>query len=218
MSPTVERGRAVRYPRSVRLAYHVMSSPLGLLFLARTERGLKFLEFMDRRSLKRTIAAHEHIVADATWEPSLLELKPVVDQLEGYFSGTVHRFDLPLDPEGTAFQRLVWGALITIPFAHTRSYGEIAGAIGQPKSARAVGLANNQNPIALIIPCHRVIGADGSLVGYGGGTHRKRWLLDHEARVAKLDALPIREKPKPQVVARAVKAAAARAAGRRTTK
>jgi O-6-methylguanine DNA methyltransferase len=194
-----------------------MSSPLGLLFLARAERGLKLLEFMDRRSLKRTIAAHEHVVPDASWEPSLLELKPVVDQLEGYFSGTVHRFDLPLDPEGTAFQRLVWGALLTIPFAHTRSYGEVAGAIGQPKSARAVGLANNQNPIALIIPCHRVIGADGSLVGYGGGTQRKRWLLDHETRVARLDALPIREKSRPQV-ARAAKAAAARAATRRTTK
>lgn len=217
MSATVERGKAVRYPRAVRLAYHVMSSPLGLLFLARSERGLKFLEYMDRRSLKRTIAAHELIVPDATWEPSLLELKSVVDQLEGYFSGTVHRFDLQLDPEGTAFQRLVWRALLAIPFAHTRSYGEIAGAIGQPKSARAVGLANNQNPIAVIIPCHRVIGADGSLVGYGGGTQRKRWLLDHEARVAKLDALPIREKAKPPV-ARAAKAAAARAATRRTTK
>ena len=176
------------YPNNVRLAYHVMSSPLGLLFLARSERGLRYLEFMDRRSLKRTIAAHESTDPGAAWEPSLLELKPVVDQLESYFSGMLTRFDFPLDPDGTAFQHAVWRALLGIPYAETRSYGEVARVIGQPRAARAVGLANNQNPIAIVVPCHRVVGAGGSLVGYGGGMHRKKWLLDHEARFARLEA------------------------------
>jgi O-6-methylguanine DNA methyltransferase len=162
-----------------------MSSPLGLLFLARTGRGLRFIEFMERKSLKRVFAAHAAQIADATWEPSLLELKPVADQLEGYFCGNVKRFSLPLDLVGTDFQLLVWRALCAIPYGATRTYGQIATAIGQPKATRAVGLANNRNPIAIIVPCHRVIGADGSLTGYGGGLPRKRKLLDLEARFAR---------------------------------
>jgi O-6-methylguanine DNA methyltransferase len=165
-----------------------MSSPLGLLFLASSPRGLRYLEYMDRRSLKRTIAGHESTAPGATWDPSLLELKPVVDQLSAYFSGTLTKFTLPLDPDGTEFQHAVWRALLDIPYAETRSYGEIARAIGQPQAARAVGLANNQNPAPIIVPCHRVIGAGGALVGYGGGMQRKKWLLDHEARFAGLDA------------------------------
>ncbi len=166
----------------MRLAYHMTSSPLGLLFLARTERGLRFLEFMERRSLKRAIASHEEEYPDAKWEPSLLELKHVADQLEAYFTGSITRFAVPLDVVGSEFQRQVWGALLRIPYGETRSYGEVAKAIGQPKAARAVGLANNQNPVTIIIPCHRVIGADGSLTGYGGGLPRKRRLLELEAR------------------------------------
>ena len=158
------------------------SSPLGLLFLARTERGLRFLEFMERRSLKRAIASHEEEYPDAKWEPSLLELKPVADQLGAYFTGSLTRFAVPLDVAGSEFQRQVWGALLKIPYGETRSYGAVAKAIGQPKAARAVGLANNQNPVTIIIPCHRVIGADGSLTGYGGGLPRKRRLLELEAR------------------------------------
>jgi methylated-DNA-[protein]-cysteine S-methyltransferase len=168
----------------MRLAYHVMSSPLGLLFLARTERGLRYLEFMDRKSLKRMIGGHEVEAAGARWEPSLLELKSWVDQLEEYFNATRGEFTLPLDPVGSEFQLAVWAELKRIPFGETRSYLDIAKAVGQPKAARAVGLANNQNPIAIVVPCHRVIGTDGKMVGYGGGVQRKRWLLDHEARVA----------------------------------
>jgi methylated-DNA-[protein]-cysteine S-methyltransferase len=208
-----------------------MSSPLGLLFIARSPRGLRYLEFMDRRSLKRTIAGHESTAPDATWEPSLLELKPVVDQLEGYFSGMLKDFTLPLDPDGTEFQHAVWRTLLDIPYADTRSYGDVAREIGQPKAARAVGLANNQNPIAIVVPCHRVVGAGGSLVGYGGGMHRKKWLLDHEARFANLDArTPGRPRvgarphapttlraapaiPKPAAVARATRKPAAGARG-----
>jgi methylated-DNA-[protein]-cysteine S-methyltransferase len=103
-----------------------------------------------------------------------------IDQLNEYFAGDRDSFDLPVEPEGTEFQRAVWSALAEIPFGETRSYGQIAAAVGRPKAARAVGMANNRNPIAVIVPCHRVIGAGGALVGYAGGIERKTWLLTHE--------------------------------------
>jgi methylated-DNA-[protein]-cysteine S-methyltransferase len=169
--------------RPMRIAYHVMSAPgpLGLLFLARTERGLRHLEFLDKRSIKRTIEAHRSESPGATWEASLIDLKGYVDQLEGYFCGALTQFDFALDPVGSEFQMEVWKALLEIPYGETRTYGQIARTISQPRASRAVGLANNQNPIAIAIPCHRVIGADGNLTGYGGGLPRKRWLLAHEA-------------------------------------
>ncbi len=102
------------------------------------------------------------------------------DQLREYFAGHRRAFDLPLAPDGTGFQQLVWTALLAIPFGHTRSYGEIAAAIGRPSASRAVGAANGRNPIAIIVPCHRVIGASGALTGYAGGMEAKRWLLAHE--------------------------------------
>ena len=175
---------SLRYAAGVKLAYHVMASPLGLLFLARAERGLRFVDFLERKSLKRAFASHAELVPDAKWEPSLLQLKPVVDQLDSYFCGNLTRFDLPLDLVGTEFQLKVWRALRGIPYGETRAYGQIAKGLGQPGAARAVGLANNHNPVPIIVPCHRVIGADGSLTGYGGGLPRKRKLLDLEARFA----------------------------------
>ncbi|MDO4539479.1 MAG: methylated-DNA--[protein]-cysteine S-methyltransferase [Syntrophomonadaceae bacterium] len=108
-------------------------------------------------------------------------LKRAARQLEQYFAGERREFDLPLAPAGTEFQRRVWSALQTIPYGETRSYGEIAAQTGNPKACRAVGMANNRNPIAIIIPCHRVIGADGSLTGYGGGVPMKSRLLELEA-------------------------------------
>ena len=102
-------------------------------------------------------------------------------QLDEYFAGERDSFDLPLDAEGTDFQRAVWKALAEIPYGETRSYGQIAAVVGRPKAARAVGMANNRNPIAVVVPCHRVIGSGGALVGYAGGLGRKTWLLDHEA-------------------------------------
>jgi methylated-DNA-[protein]-cysteine S-methyltransferase len=169
------------YAAVVRIAYHMMSSPVGLLFLARSERGLRYLQYMDRKSLKRMIALHAADAPEATWEPSLLELKGVVDQLETYFNGLLRAFEGPLDLVGSEFQLKVWSALRAIPFGETRTYGEIAKSIRQPKATRAVGLANNQNPIAIVVPCHRVIGANGTLTGYGGGLPRKKWLLQHES-------------------------------------
>jgi methylated-DNA-[protein]-cysteine S-methyltransferase len=168
----------------MRLTYHVMSSPVGLLFIVGGEDGLKSIRFMDRKSIKRMIADHAATFPDAEWGPSLLENKPVVDQLEAYFCGALSSFDVKLAPRGTPFQLDVWRALLDVPFGQTRSYGQIAKAIGQPKSARAVGLANNQNPIPIIVPCHRVVGSKGALTGYGGGVQRKRWLLQHETRFA----------------------------------
>ena len=101
-------------------------------------------------------------------------------QLEEYFAGNRKQFDLPLAPKGTDFQKRVWKALTDIPYGETRTYGEIAAAVGSPKAARAVGMANNKNPIGIIVPCHRVVGADGKLVGYAGGMEKKEWLLNLE--------------------------------------
>lgn len=101
-------------------------------------------------------------------------------QLERYFAGELRQFSLPLAPAGTPFQQAVWRALEEIPYGETRSYGEIAGQVGRPKASRAVGAANHRNPIPIVIPCHRVIGAGGTLTGYGGGLDRKRLLLDLE--------------------------------------
>lgn len=103
-------------------------------------------------------------------------------QLESYFAGERKEFDLPLEPEGTGFQRLVWGLLAAIPYGSTATYGQIAAAAGNPAAARAVGMANNRNPLPLFIPCHRVVGGDGSLVGYRGGLELKRRLLELERR------------------------------------
>jgi methylated-DNA-[protein]-cysteine S-methyltransferase len=105
-------------------------------------------------------------------------------QLAAYFAGQLTEFDLPLATAGTGFQRRVWAALRAIPYGQTVSYGELARRIGSPAASRAVGLANGKNPISVVVPCHRVIGADGSLTGYGGGTDRKRFLLELERRVA----------------------------------
>lgn len=103
-------------------------------------------------------------------------------QLAAYFAGELRAFDLPLSPVGTEFQRGVWMALRAIPYGETTSYAAIARGVGNPKGVRAVGLANGRNPISIIVPCHRVVGSDGSLTGYGGGIERKKWLLEHETR------------------------------------
>jgi methylated-DNA-[protein]-cysteine S-methyltransferase len=128
-------------------------------------------------------------MVDQTYEPSHDDwqadddaFRDVVEQVEAYFAGERTKFDVELDMVGTAFQRRVWAALLTIPYGETRSYGEIARQIGSPGAFRAVGLANGHNPIGIIVPCHRVIGSNGSLTGYGGGLDRKRPLLELEKK------------------------------------
>lgn len=115
--------------------------------------------------------------------PGTALLAEAARQLDAYFDGTLTAFNLPLRLTGTTFQRQCWQALCTIPYGETISYGEQAKRIGNPKAVRAVGGANHHNPISIVIPCHRVIGADGTLTGYGGGMDKKQWLLEHEKRV-----------------------------------
>jgi methylated-DNA-[protein]-cysteine S-methyltransferase len=120
------------------------------------------------------------------------------EELSAFFAGKLHRFSVPLAARGTSFQERVWRALLEIPFGETESYGQLARRIGAPTAARAVGLANGRNPIAIIIPCHRVIGSSGDLVGYGGGLPRKRWLLEHESRyvtAATNEKTPVHRRP-----------------------
>jgi methylated-DNA-[protein]-cysteine S-methyltransferase len=142
-------------------------SPVGRLFLAEENGALTDLRFGP-------------IPDSAQVENPLL--RAAAGQLREYFDGARLDFDLPLDPHGTAFQKAVWAALRTIPYGETRAYRDIAMAVGKPTACRAVGSANNRNPISIIIPCHRVVGADGSLVGYGGGLDTKRFLLDLEKK------------------------------------
>lgn len=132
-------------------------------------------------------------MVDQTYEPDRADwilddraFPEAVDQLSAYFAGELRHFELRLEFDGTPFQRSVWGALRTIPYGETRTYGEIARQIGNPTASRAVGLANGHNPIAVIVPCHRVIGANGSLTGFGGGLERKRALLELEQSASNL--------------------------------
>jgi methylated-DNA-[protein]-cysteine S-methyltransferase len=118
-------------------------------------------------------------------------LASTVIQLDEYFAGTRTNFDIPLSPHGTEFQLEAWAALRLIPFGETRSYAQQALTIGRPNAVRAIGAANGRNPISIIVPCHRVIGSNGSLTGFGGGLDAKSYLLNHERRVAGLDALTL---------------------------
>lgn len=148
-----------------------ISSPLGELLLTGDGSSLTTLAMHNQKYSAQP---------QANWRRDDMAFTAAREQLAAYFAGELHTFDLPLAPVGTAFQRTVWQALLDIPFGHTESYGGLAQRIDNPRASRAVGLANGHNPIAIIIPCHRVIGANGSLTGYGGGIERKRWLLNHE--------------------------------------
>ena len=152
--------------------YAMMPSPIGDLMMISDGSAITGLYMQnDKHAARRAVAV-----------PDEAKLKGPLEQLKAYFEGRLRDFDLPLAAEGTPFQQRVWAALCAIPYGETISYGELARRIGQPTASRAVGLANGQNPISIIVPCHRVIGANGTLTGYGGGLERKRWLLAHEGR------------------------------------
>jgi methylated-DNA-[protein]-cysteine S-methyltransferase len=154
-------------------AYIIVESPIGCLLLQTDGVSLTGL-YMDVPG--RPVQGMNDWQEDASAGP----LPEAVRQLGEYFAGNRREFELPLRLQGTEFQRRVWRALTEIPYGETWSYGELAKHIGNPNASRAVGLANGRNPISILVPCHRVIGADGSLTGYGGGLQRKQWLLAHE--------------------------------------
>jgi methylated-DNA-[protein]-cysteine S-methyltransferase len=159
--------------------YRSIDSPIGLLTLAGEGECLTNLVMKDTA----------HPPSDrGRWREDAAAFPGIVAQLAQYFAGERTGFDVVLRPAGTSFQQRVWDALSEIPYGETRSYGAIARRIGQPGAARAVGLANARNPIAVIVPCHRVIGANGSLTGYAGGLQAKKALLDLEARTRRHDA------------------------------
>jgi methylated-DNA-[protein]-cysteine S-methyltransferase len=150
-----------------------VASPLGDLVISGEEdETVTGLAFADSGKAKLTIAQ--------TYACDARAFREAAKQLRAYFAGELTQFELNLRPHGTPFQARVWSALQQIPYGQTTTYGQLATKLGDPRAVRAVGLANARNPIAIVIPCHRVIGADGGLTGYGGGLERKQWLLAHE--------------------------------------
>jgi len=166
----------------VKLYMSRIQTPLSPLILAATEMDLVFLQFaaLSKTGLIRRLKErfpHRRII-----EGENKLLSRVLKELRGYFEGKLKSFSIPWDPKGTLFQKRIWQALSDIPYGETRTYGEIGARIGAPKASRAVGRACNQNPIAIIIPCHRVVGKDGKLTGYSAGLEKKRWLLEFEKK------------------------------------
>jgi len=163
------------------VAYTRIDSPVGRLLLAAADDGLRVLSFLEGREDKAIApdpAWREVAPDDSAGLPEVL--RETIRQLRAYWARERRDFDLPLRPEGTPFQLTVWKQLCAIPYGTTISYGELARRVGNPKGSRAVGLANGSNPIAIVIPCHRVIGANGKLTGYGGGLPIKEKLLELE--------------------------------------
>jgi methylated-DNA-[protein]-cysteine S-methyltransferase len=148
--------------------YTFTDSPIGRLLLAADEAGLRRIEFPEGRHPQEP---------HADWREARAPFTEALRQLDAYFAGTLRRFELPLAPAGTPFQLAVWHALCDIPYGQTLSYGALALRLGKPGASRAVGLANGRNPLPIVVPCHRVIGSDGSLTGFGGGLPTKRHLL-----------------------------------------
>ncbi|HEY2770953.1 MAG TPA: methylated-DNA--[protein]-cysteine S-methyltransferase [Solirubrobacteraceae bacterium] len=159
------------------MLYTTFHTPIGELLLAGDDSGLRILSMQDATRPRRI---------GPDWQRDDASFAAARQQLEEYFAGSRETFELELSLRGNPFEQRVWAELLKIPYGETASYGQIAAAIGAPSAPRAVGLANGRNPVAVIVPCHRVIGANGSLTGYGGGLERKRYLLDLEAGVRSL--------------------------------
>ena len=151
-----------------------MDSPIGQLSLIADEFGLRAIRF----------PASKPVEQEAEIRRDFVPLMPAIEQLRAYFGGELQQFELALSPSGSEFQQTVWQALAEIPYGETISYSTLATRIGRPRAVRAVGAANGANPLPIVLPCHRVIGSDGSLTGFGGGLPSKAWLLSHERRRA----------------------------------
>ncbi len=174
-APTTARSRA-----SLKAA--PIDTPLGLMVAVADENALHVLEFLDRRALKTELHKVQKTLQSTVGFGVTGPTRSIEHELNAYFDGSSATFATPLAFHGSAFTQSVWRALIDIPAGETRSYAELAAALDAPTATRAVARANGANQIAIAVPCHRVIGADGSLTGYGGGLWRKRWLIEHEAR------------------------------------
>jgi len=155
----------------VGIAYTIMNSPLGRLLVARDAEGLTCINFQD---------GTEAVSPQDGWIEQPSALTDASAQLEAYFRGELRQFDIPLAPQGTTFQRQVWQAMRDILYGQTVTYTELARRVGRPQAARAVGGASSRNPLPVVVPCHRVVGSDGSLTGYAGGLHLKQALLELE--------------------------------------
>jgi O-6-methylguanine DNA methyltransferase len=166
----------------------ILASPVGPLFLAASEKGLVALEFDVRLPGQQTIRPNPRDLRSESdtlrFDNSDRSMSSYARELEEYFAGTRRQFSFPLDLRGTEFQLACWKALLEIPYGETRTYADIARAVHRPQGFRAVGLANNRNPIAIVVPCHRVIASDGTLCGYGGGLDVKRKLLQLEGALS----------------------------------
>ena len=157
--------------KNQRIIYSTLKSPIGEIIVTADDQGIRSIYSPTHESLITTL---EHAKRDDA------KLRDATDQLRAYFAGELQEFSLTLNPQGTTFFKQVWKHLEEIPFGTTISYGELAKQIGKPTASRAVGMANGRNPISFVVPCHRVIGQNGSLTGYGGGLKLKRWLIDFE--------------------------------------
>ncbi|KXO00537.1 cysteine methyltransferase [Aequorivita aquimaris] len=146
-----------------------------------TPIGILMLSFNEKFELVSAIFPKDEITLPVANGLGSVKIQRVKKQFEEYFNGTRKTFDIPLSPEGTEFQKKVWTELLNIPYGETTTYQQMANKLGDPKVIRAAASANGKNPISIVIPCHRVIGSDGSLTGYAGGLHRKKWLLEHES-------------------------------------
>ena len=149
-------------------------APFGVVTVIGSDLGIRYVLFSNDAHPKPLERLH---ISDTDIHESVNQ---AITQLEEYFTGSRHNFELPLDLQGTEFQVAAWNALAEIPYGRTASYGQQAASIGRPKAVRAIGGANGRNPVAIVLPCHRIVGADGSLTGFGGGIEVKKWLLDHE--------------------------------------
>jgi methylated-DNA-[protein]-cysteine S-methyltransferase len=173
-----------------------IDAPIGAFLIATDGEGaLRGVDFWADEASFRALLRRQYGDTTVEWGQSPA---PIRQAFADYFAGDIRALEpVPVATVGTAFQRKVWAALQRIPAGETRSYGQLAAEIGEPDAARAVGLANGQNPIAIVVPCHRVIGADGSLTGFGGGLPRKRWLLTHEGCAFKENR--VKKRPQPEL-------------------
>lgn len=159
-----------------------ISTPIGEMVACATDQGIGLLEFVERKNVEKELEGMAQRLDAVFVSDKNQYLELLQEELDEYFHGKRKLFSVPLLLPGTEFQQSVWNILLEIPYGTTRSYMEQAKLLNNPKGVRAVASANGMNQIAIVIPCHRVIGSDGSLTGYAGGLHRKKWLLDHEQR------------------------------------